>query len=69
MRRLKKILKWTGMILFLIISGITITVLTRQHSTYVPLSDIRFSKDTAIIAAERIWHPVLPVKYINFIMI
>lgn len=58
------------MILFLIISGITITVLARQYLTYdAPYPDIWSSKDTAIIAAERIWYPVLPVKSINFIMI
>jgi mono/diheme cytochrome c family protein len=51
MRRLKKIFRWTGISVLLVIAGVTITVLTRQHLTYdAPYPDIQSSKDTAIIA-------------------
>jgi mono/diheme cytochrome c family protein len=51
MRRLKKILKWTGIVLLLLISGLTITVMSRQNMTYErPYPAIRASTDSAVIA-------------------
>jgi mono/diheme cytochrome c family protein len=51
MKRFKNILKWTGIILLLIIAGLTITVLARQNLTFDgPYPDIRSSKDSAVIA-------------------
>jgi len=51
MRRFKKILKWTGIILFVLIIGLTITVMSRQHLKYdAPYPNIVASTDTTIIA-------------------
>ena len=50
MRRFKKILKWTGIILLLLISGTTITVMSRQNLTYKrPYPAITSSSDSAMI--------------------
>lgn len=51
MRRFKKILKWTGLIILFLMAGITITVMSRQNMTYDrPYPDITASTDSAIIA-------------------
>jgi mono/diheme cytochrome c family protein len=48
---IKKILKWTGIILLVLIAGISITVASRQHLTYsTPYPDVIASTDSAIIA-------------------
>ncbi|MGN6353842.1 MAG: cytochrome c [Parafilimonas sp.] len=48
---IKKILKWTGIILLVLIAGISITTASRQHLKYdAPYPDIHASKDTAVIA-------------------
>lgn len=48
---IKKILKWTGIILLMLIAGVTITTASRQHLKYeAPYPDIHASKDTAVIA-------------------
>src|SRR6478735_5241147 len=48
---IKKILKWTGIILFILIAGITITTASRQHLKYdASYPAVHASKDTAIIA-------------------
>ncbi len=50
MRRLKKILKWTGLILVVIILGLTITVMARQNIKYErPYPAITASTDSTII--------------------
>lgn len=50
MRRLKKILKWTGIVLLVFIAGLTATVAMRQHVKYDrPYPAIRASADSAII--------------------
>ncbi|HEX5651855.1 MAG TPA: cytochrome c [Chitinophagaceae bacterium] len=50
MRRFKKILKWTGIILFVLISGLTITVMSRQNLKYDrPYPAITASTDSAVI--------------------
>jgi mono/diheme cytochrome c family protein len=51
MRRLKKILKWTGTVLGVLIAGISVTVLSRQNLKYnAPYPNIKASIDTAIIS-------------------
>ena len=51
MRRFKKILKWTGIILLFLILGLTITVMSRQNMTYErPYPAIKASTDSTIIA-------------------
>jgi len=48
---IKKILKWTGIILLTLIVGVTIVTASRQHLKYeAPYPDIHASTDTAIIA-------------------
>jgi mono/diheme cytochrome c family protein len=54
MRRFKKILKWTGIIVLVIITGVSITTASRQHLKYeAPYPDVKASSDTAIIARGR----------------
>jgi mono/diheme cytochrome c family protein len=51
---IKKILKWTGIILLALITCVTIITASRQHLTYdAPYPDIHASKDTAVIARGR----------------
>lgn len=51
MKRFKKILRWTGLILLFIIAGLFITIYSRQHLTFeAPMPAIKASKDSAIIA-------------------
>jgi mono/diheme cytochrome c family protein len=51
MRRLKKILKWTAIVLLVLIAGITVTVIARQNLKYdAPYPDIKASTDSAVIA-------------------
>ena len=51
---MKKILKWTGLIILFILVGLTITVMSRQHLKYdKPLPDITASTDSAVIARGR----------------
>jgi mono/diheme cytochrome c family protein len=48
---LRRILKWTGIILLVIIAGVTIATATRQHLTYdAPYPDVKASTDSAVIA-------------------
>ncbi len=50
MRRLKKIMKWTGIMLLVLILGVTITVMARQNMKYErPYPPITASTDTAVI--------------------
>ena len=47
----KKIMKWTGIILLVVIVGVSITVAARQNLTYeAPLPDIVLSTDSAVLA-------------------
>jgi len=51
MKRFKKILKWTGIILIIFIAGISVITASRQHLTYeAPLPSIKASRDSAVIA-------------------
>src|SRR6476620_2159660 len=51
---MKKILKWTGLVLLFIIAGLSFTVALRQHLKYdAPYPKIIASTDTAIIARGR----------------
>lgn len=51
MRTLKKILKWTGIVLAIVLIGLYITVEMRQNLTFdAPYPDIKASKDPAVIA-------------------
>ncbi len=51
MRRVKKILKWTGLILLAIILGITAITAARQNVHYdAPYPQVKASKDSAAIA-------------------
>jgi mono/diheme cytochrome c family protein len=48
---IKRILKWTGIILLVLIIGITIITASRQHLKYdAPYPEIHASKDTIVIA-------------------
>ena len=50
----RKILKWTGLVLLLIIAGVAAATAARQHLTYeAPYPDIKASTDTAVIAKGR----------------
>lgn len=50
MRKFKKILKWTGIILLFLVGGITITIMLRQNVVYKrPYPDIHASTDSTII--------------------
>ncbi len=51
MKKLKKVLKWTGLIILVFILGITVITASRQNIKYeAPYPDIKASGDTAIIA-------------------
>src|SRR5215213_539298 len=51
---LLKILKWTGIVLFVLIAGIAITAISRQHLKYeAPYPNIKASTDSAVIARGR----------------
>ena len=51
---LRKILKWTGLVVLFIIAGVTITTTFRQHIKYdAPYPNVIASTDTAIIAKGR----------------
>lgn len=50
----RKILKWTGLVLLVLIAGVAIATATRQHLTYkAPYPQIKASTDTAVIAKGR----------------
>lgn len=51
MKKLKKTIKWTGIIVLALIGGLAITVMARQNVKYeAPYPDIIASKDSAVIA-------------------
>jgi mono/diheme cytochrome c family protein len=51
---MKKVLKWTGIVLLFIVLGLSITVMSRQHLKYdAPYPNIASSTDSAIIAKGR----------------
>ena len=51
---LRKILKWTGLVLLVLITAITITTMARQHFKYeAPYPNIKASTDSAVIAKGR----------------
>lgn len=51
MRRFKKILKWTGIIILLIVAGLYITVLALQNKKFdAPYPEVKASTDSAVIA-------------------
>ena len=51
MKRLKKILKWTVIVLLVLTAGLTVTTMARQNLKYdAPYPAIKASTDTAIIA-------------------
>lgn len=50
MKRFKKILKWTGIVLLILITGLTITVMARQNRKFeAPYPNIKASTDSAVI--------------------
>ena len=54
MKRLKKIAKWTGIVLLLLILGLSATIASRQNLHYdAPYPDIHASSDSAVIARGR----------------
>lgn len=54
MKRFKKILKWTGLVLLVLIVGLITMVMARQNLTYTaPYPNIRASNDSAVIARGR----------------
>lgn len=62
MKRIMKLLKWTGIILVVLIAGIGVIAASRQHIKYdAPYPDIKASSDTAVIARGR--HLVLNVAH------
>lgn len=51
MKRFKKILKWTGIVLLVLIAGVSVVVMARQNLKYnAPYPDIHASADSAVIA-------------------
>lgn len=51
MRRFLKVLKWTGIIILILVAGLAVTVQSRQNLTYdAPLPAIKASTDSAIVA-------------------
>ena len=51
MKKFKKFLKWTGIVLLVLIVGLTVTVMARQNLKYnAPYPDIHATTDSAIIA-------------------
>jgi mono/diheme cytochrome c family protein len=51
MKRFKKMLKWTGIVLLVLITGLTVVVLARQNLKYnAPYPDIHASGDSVVIA-------------------
>jgi len=51
MRKLKKILKWTGLLILFLVAGVSVTVMSRQNMTYeLPYPDITASTDSTVIA-------------------
>lgn len=51
---IRKILKWTGITVLLLIAGIVIATASRQHLTYdAPYPDIKASSDSVVIARGR----------------
>jgi len=51
---IKRILKWTGIVLLVLIAGVSLIISTRQHVRYnAPYPDIHASKDSSIIARGR----------------
>src|SRR5690349_2049720 len=51
MKRFKKILKWTGIILLVIVLGLTVTVASRQNLKFDgPYPNVHSSGDSAVIA-------------------
>jgi mono/diheme cytochrome c family protein len=48
---LRRILKWAALVLLVLIAGVTITTIARQHLKYdAPYPDIKSSDDSAVIA-------------------
>lgn len=61
-KKIKKILKWIGIVLLFLVTGITILTAARQHLTYdVPYPSIKASKDSVIIARGK--HLALSVAH------
>lgn len=59
---LRKILKWTGILILVLLAGVTLATAMRQHVTYdAPLPAIKASKDSAVIARGR--HLVLSAAH------
>jgi hypothetical protein len=51
MGRLKKILKWTGIVLFVLAAALIVIVMARQNLKYdAPYPNVKASTDTGIIA-------------------
>ena len=51
MKRFKKILKWSGIILLILILGVSVTVMSRQNLKFdSPYPDVKSSADSAVIA-------------------
>ncbi|HEX2607186.1 MAG TPA: cytochrome c [Flavisolibacter sp.] len=51
---IRKILKWTGLIILFLLAGITVTTMARQHLKYeAEYPTIKASKDSALIAKGR----------------
>jgi mono/diheme cytochrome c family protein len=62
MKRLKKILKWTGIVLLVMVTGISAITATRQNLTYAAeYPAIKASKDSSVIARGK--HIVFDVAY------
>jgi mono/diheme cytochrome c family protein len=54
MRRIKKILKWTGITILVIVAAITVVTASRQHLKYdAPYPSIKSNSDSASIARGR----------------
>jgi len=64
MKKLKKIFKWTGLILLVMITAVTVLTASRQHLKYeAPYPAIKAVKDSAVIARGK--HLALSIAHCN----
>jgi mono/diheme cytochrome c family protein len=62
MKKIRKISKWTGLVLLFIVCGIAVVTASRQHLKYeAPYPNIKASRDSAIIARGK--HLVFDVAH------
>jgi mono/diheme cytochrome c family protein len=62
MKRIKKMLKWTGLILLILVTGVTVLTASRQNLKFdAPYPEIKAVKDSAVIARGK--HLVIAIAH------